>query len=93
LIARHLTMENPENLLELPDYQAVGRFLQDGRPSNTERMTMPAPEPSQSHAAKIIRQSRHRWTRERVKVEEKIERFLGGSQGKPKGRRPARGWD
>jgi hypothetical protein len=27
-------------------------------------MTLPPPEPLQSHAAKIIRHSRHRWTRE-----------------------------
>jgi hypothetical protein len=36
LIAKHLTLENPENLLELPDYQAVGRSLTDaGRPTRS----------------------------------------------------------
>lgn len=92
LIARHLTLENPENLLELPDYQAIGRFLTNGRPSNTERMTLPPPQPCQSHAPKIIRQSRHRWTKERARVEEKIERFLGGRQSGKKMRRPREQW-
>ncbi len=86
LIAKHLTIENAENLLELPDYQAIGRFLQDGAPSNIMRMKLPPPEPCQSHAAKIIRQSRHRWARERVPVEEKIERFLGAKKKLPRSR-------
>jgi hypothetical protein len=77
----------------LPNYQAIGRFLQDGRPSNTERMTLPPPERTQSHSAKIVRQSRHLWTRDRVKVAEKIERFLGARQRRPRARPARREWE
>ena len=77
LVAKHLTLENAQNLLELPDYYAIGRFLQDGAPSNTMRMKLPAPETlHRSHAEQIIANSRHRRGRPRAVVEGKIERFL-----------------
>ena len=38
-------------------------------------LKIPPPERAQSHAAKIIRLSRHQWTRERAQVEETLVRI------------------
>jgi hypothetical protein len=91
LIAQHLTLENPRELLELPDYRALGRFLQDGAPSNIMRMKLPPPdEVRRSHAEQIKRQTRHRYSKGRADVEGKIERFLTPSLVELKGKRRPR---
>ncbi len=80
IIARHLGLHNPRELLDLPNYRAIAKFLIAGAPTEPVRLTLPPlAEPTDSRAAQIISNSAHRRGRPRAHVEARIERFLAGS--------------
>lgn len=80
LLGRHLGLENPERLQDLPNFQAMVRLLSDGTPGTSRTVYMqPLPPPEAPYGASIITRSRNRYGRYRATVEERINRFLAAS--------------
>ena len=76
-VASHLGLNNPDELLDLQNFRAIGRFLHAGMPSDPQRLyTDKAPDGSTRIADKARRHSRVRATRARDKVEGRIARVL-----------------
>lgn len=77
IIARHLGLKNTEQLQDLRNFHAIGKFLIDGTPSNPIHLSMSdLPPVAQSYAEQVKSHSRHSRARDRRVVEDRINRFL-----------------
>ena len=66
-------------LAKLPNFEAYGRTLVDGAPTNALHLEMfPDPPACNQHPERIKNRSRNFFGRERRIVEDKIRRFLAG---------------
>jgi hypothetical protein len=71
----------------MPDYQAIGKFLRRGQPTEPVRIALrDLPPIGTSHADQIIARSRNERSRPREVVEEKLTRFLAGGTVSPRQR-------
>jgi hypothetical protein len=85
LVAKHLGLANPQRVMDLANYRAVGRFLLDGVPTSPTHLRLEKlPVPTDSRAAQIVANSRNTRGRPRASVEERVGRFL---KEKPPARR------
>jgi len=83
LIAKHLGWENAQQLLDMPDYRAIGKFLESGQPTEPVPIALPhLPPIDGSHADALIARSPNERSRPREAVEVRLERFLGGKTRK-----------
>jgi hypothetical protein len=94
LIAKHLGWEKAQAFLDMPDYQAIGKFLRSGQPTEPVPIALrDVPPITTSHAEQIIARSRNERSRPREVVEEKLTRFLASQAEKRHRPKPeARGW-
>lgn len=87
LIARHLGIfdrsrmddDRPEEVQQLPNFQAYARLLRDGNPGRPIRIALDGPPGIlNSHPEKLVHNSAVRFGRDRRAVEERISRFVCG---------------
>lgn len=79
LLATQLGFDNPDALLDLPNFAAWARLLRGGIPTSPIRFDFyVAPRPRRVDAKRLIRVSRERFGRPRAEVECKIARYLAG---------------
>ena len=74
--------ETPAEMLlaKLPNFQAFGRTLVDGAPTDALHLEMHGdPLPCNRHPERLVNRSRNFFGRERRFVEDKIRRFLGST--------------
>ena len=70
-------MNNPDALLDLPNFAAWARLLRNGTPTSPIRLDLyDAPRPRRPDAHRLIDASRMRFGRPRAEVERRIARYL-----------------
>jgi hypothetical protein len=78
IIAEQLGLGGSDAMLDLPNFSAWTRLLHAGAPTSPIRLNLSdAPRPRRPNARRLIEISRRRFGRPRVKIEERIARFLG----------------
>ncbi len=79
VLATQLGFENPDALLDLPNFAAWARLLHNGAPTSPIRFDFyDAPRPRRPDAHRLIDVSRQRFGRPRAEVERRIARYLAG---------------
>ncbi len=79
VLATQLGFENPDALLDLPNFSAWARLLRNGTPTSPIRFDLyDAPRPRRPDAHRLIDLSRQRFGRPRTEIERRIARYLAG---------------
>lgn len=77
ILANQIGLGGADALLDLPNFAAWARLLQDGTPTSPIRLDLyDAPRPRRHDARRLIRISRGRFGRPRADVEARIAKFL-----------------
>ncbi len=79
VLAAQIGLNNPQALLDLPNFSAWARLLLRGAPTSPIRFDLyDAPRQRRPDAHRLINTSRSRFGRPRQEVEARIRRFLAG---------------
>lgn len=77
VLARQIGIDNPDALLDLPNFCAWARLLHRGTPTSPLRLELfDAPPPRRPNPHRLVALSRMRFGRPRADVEARIARFL-----------------
>jgi len=77
ILARQIGLGGPDALIDLPNFSAWARLIQDGVPTSPIRLQLyDPPRPRRPYIHRLVGLGRKRFGRPRADIEKRIERFL-----------------